>query len=174
MTMRLPRMPRPLAASLLLLSLAGCTGGMADLDQYIADTKAKPAMPLDPLPVMQQFETFLYAAQDLRDPFSNPTAEQVENSSTALSPDPDRPKEALEAFPLDGLDMVGTLGEANALVALVMDPESVIHRVNVGNYMGQTDGRITAIFEDRIELIELAPDGNGGWIERRADVALDD
>lgn len=165
--------PRHALAALLAVLLAGCGGGMADLDQYISETKSKPAMPLEPLPVMQQFETFEYAAQDLRDPFSNPTAEQSESNS-ALRPDPNRPKEPLESFPLDGLDMVGTLGEGGALVALVMDPERVIHRVNVGNYMGQTDGRITAIHEDRIELIELAPDGNGGWIERRAEVALDD
>lgn len=167
------RHARPGLAVALAALLAGCGGGMADLDQYIADTKSKPAMPLEPLPVMQQFETFEYAAQDLRDPFSNPTAEQADSNS-ALRPDPNRPKEPLEAFTLDGLDMVGTLGEGGALVGLIMDPERVIHRVNVGNYMGQTDGRITAIYEDRIELIELAPDGNGGWIERRAEVALDD
>jgi type IV pilus assembly protein PilP len=164
---------RAFAAGFAAVLLGGCGGGMADLDAYVDDIKARPATPLEPLPVMQQFETFEYAAQDLRDPFSNPTAEQSE-SSTALRPDPDRPKEPLEAFPLDGLDMVGTLGEGDTLIGLVMDPERVIHRVNVGNYMGQTDGHITAIHEDRIELIELAPDGNGGWIERRAEVALDD
>ena len=157
----------------LVACLAGCGGGNADLAAYISEVKSRPPQPLDPLPVMQQFETFEYTAQDLRDPFSNPTAEQSE-SSTALRPDPDRPKEPLESYPLDGLDMVGTLGEGGTLIGLVMDPERVIHRVNVGNYMGQTDGRITSISEDRIELIELAPDGNGGWIERRAEVALDD
>jgi type IV pilus assembly protein PilP len=155
------------------LCLAGCGGSNADLDAYIAEIKSRPPLPLEPLPVMQQFETFEYAAQDLRDPFSNPSTEQTAGDSS-LRPDPDRPKEPLEAFPLDGLDMVGTLGEGDALIGLVMDPERVIHRVNVGNYMGQTDGRITGIFEDRIELVELAPDGNGGWIERRAEVALDD
>jgi type IV pilus assembly protein PilP len=157
----------------LALCLTGCGAGNPDLDAYIAEVKSRPPLPLEPLPVMQQFETFEYAAQDLRDPFSNPTAEQVAGDS-GLRPDPDRPKEPLESFPLDGLDMVGTLGEGDALIGLVMDPERVIHRVNVGNYMGQTDGRITGIHEDRIELIELAPDGNGGWIERRAEVALDD
>ena len=163
-----------LALPLLLAGcLAGCGGGNSDLDAYIAEVKSRPPLPLDPLPVMQQFETFEYTAQDLRDPFSNPTADESASSS-ALRPDPNRPKEPLESFPLDGLDMVGTLGEGGTLIGLIMDPERVIHRVNVGNYMGQTDGRITAIFEDRIELIELAPDGNGGWIERRAEVALDD
>ena len=157
----------------LAAGLAGCSGGNADLDAYIAEVKSRPAQPLDPLPVMQQFETFEYTAQDLRDPFSNPTADESANNN-GLRPDPNRPKEPLESFPLDGLDMVGTLGEGGTLVGLIMDPERVIHRVNIGNYMGQTDGRITSISEDRIELIELAPDGNGGWIERRAEVALDD
>jgi type IV pilus assembly protein PilP len=155
------------------LGLSGCGGGNADLDAYLAEVKSRPAQPLDPLPVMQQFETFEYTAQDLRDPFSNPTADES-GANNGLRPDPNRPKEPLESFPLDGLDMVGTLGEGGTLVGLIMDPERVIHRVNVGNYMGQTDGRITSITEDRIELIELAPDGNGGWIERRAEVALDD
>ena len=157
----------------LVLSVTGCGGGNADLDAYIAEVKSRPPQPLDPLPVMQQFETFEYAAQDLRDPFSNPLAD-AGGADNGLRPDPNRPKEPLEAFPLDGLDMVGTLGEGGTLIGLIMDPERVIHRVNVGNYMGQTDGRITSISEDRIELIELAPDGNGGWIERRAEVALDD
>lgn len=168
----MPKHKRWLPAAL-CLGLAGCTAGNADLDAYIEEVKSRPAQPLDPLPVMQQFETFLYAAQDLRDPFSSPTAADSANN-TGPSPDPDRPKEPLESFPLDGLDMVGTLGEEGSLVGLIMDPERVIHRVSVGNYMGQTDGRITSITEDGIELIELAPDGNGGWIERRAEVALDD
>ena len=155
------------------LTLAGCGGSNADLDAYLAEVKSRPPQPLDPLPVMQQFETFEYAAQDLRDPFSNPTPDESA-ANNGLRPDPNRPKEPLETYPLDGLDMVGTLGEGGALIGLIMDPERVIHRVNVGNYMGQTDGRITSIAEDRIELIELAPDGNGGWIERRAEVALDD
>ncbi len=158
----------------LALAATGCAGGMADLEAYIAEVKSRPAPPLDPLPVMQQFETFEYAAQDLRDPFSNPTTEQTAAEGSGLRPDPDRRKEPLEAFPLDGLDMVGTLGEGGALIGLIMDPDRVIHRVTGGNYMGQNDGRITGIYEDKIELIELVPDGNNGWIERRAEVALDD
>lgn len=156
------------------LLIAGCSGGMSDLDAYITEVKARPAPPLDPLPVMQQFETFEYAAQDLRDPFSNPDEDQNSSAGVGPRPDPDRRKEALEAFPLDGLDMMGTLGDGDGLVALIMDPDRVIHRVVAGNYMGQNDGRITSVSEDRIELVELVSDGSGGWTERRAEVALDD
>jgi type IV pilus assembly protein PilP len=40
--------------------------------------------------------------------------------------------------------------------------------------MGQNDGKITGIFDDRIELVELVPDGAGGWLERQAKIALED
>jgi type IV pilus assembly protein PilP len=30
------------------------------------------------------------------------------------------------------------------------------------------------VYEDRIELVELVPDGAGGWLERPAKMALED
>lgn len=155
-------------------ALVACTPGQADLEAYVARVKAIPPKPLDPLPVMRQFETFEYQAQNLRDPFSDPTEEQESTQGSTLRPDPDRPKEPLESFPLDSLDMVGTLGGPESIIALVMDPGRVIHRILPGQYMGQNDGRVTGVFEDRIELTELVPDGAGGWMERQAQVALDD
>ncbi len=68
--------------------------------------------------------------------------------------------------------MVGTIGKGSGLVALVMAPDKVTYRVRPGVYLGQNDGRVTAVFEDRIELVELVPDGAGGWLERPATVAL--
>lgn len=156
-----------------VLALAGCTPGRADLEAYVAEVKARPGPPLEPLPVMQQFETFEYKAFDLRDPFSLPKqAEEV--SASGPRPDPDRRKEYLETFPLDGMDMVGTLGTGAEMVALVVDPENVVHRITVGNYLGQNEGRVTAISETQINLLELVADGAGGWLERQATLALDE
>jgi type IV pilus assembly protein PilP len=70
--------------------------------------------------------------------------------------------------------MVGTLGEGESMVALVIDPAKVVHRVVSGNYMGQNEGRVIAISEGRIDLEELVSDGAGGWIRRQASVALDE
>jgi len=56
----------------------------------------------------------------------------------------------------------------------VMGPDKVTYRVHSGDYMGQNDGRVTGVFEDHIELVELVPDGAGGWLERPAQVALQD
>jgi type IV pilus assembly protein PilP len=154
------------------LALAGCTSGMSDLEAEVRSIKSQRAPPLDPLPVMRQFETFEYAAQDLRDPFSDPTEERASAVGSGPRPDPDRRKELLETFPLDGLRMVGTLDLDGNSWGLVQDPEAVIHRVRADNYMGHNDGRIVEVLPDRIELVELVPDGAGGWLERRSSLAL--
>ena len=163
----------------LLLVATGCTRGITstpgdapNLEKWMADVRARPAEPLEPLPVMQQFETFEYSAQGLRDPFSDAWASADGNS--ALRPDPNRRKETLEQYPLDSLDMVGTIGGGGNLIALVMAPDKVTYRVRPGAYLGQSDGRITGVHEDRIELVELVPDGAGGWLERPASIALED
>lgn len=161
------------------VALSGCVRGVTstpgnapNLQEWVENVKARPAPPLDPLPVMQQFETFEYAAQDMRDPFS--TAFRRDDAGSGPRPDSDRRKQTLEQFPLDSLDMVGTLHTGAAMVALVMAPDKVTYRVSPGGYLGQNDGRVTSVSEDRIELVELVPDGAGGWLERPASIALED
>ena len=173
---RRPGSWRPLLLALVAgCALTACAPGMNDLQTWVSDIKARPPKPLDPLPVMRQFETFEYTGENQRDPFSEPVSDDASVlASSALRPDPGRRKEPLEAFPLDGLDMVGTLGADHEMVALIMDPDRVVYKVTVGNYMGQSDGRIDAVFDDHINLTELVPDGAGGWIERKAQVALAD
>src|SRR3546814_13732328 len=60
----------------LALALGACgrsvTSGpepASNLEEWVANVKARPAPPPAPLPVMQPFETFEYAAQGMRDPF---------------------------------------------------------------------------------------------------------
>jgi type IV pilus assembly protein PilP len=157
------------------LVLSGCTAGRRDLEDWVAAEKAKKGAPIEPLPAVKTFETFEYKDTDMRDPFS-PSAEEARDDSIGSGPRPDegRVKEALEAFPLDGLAMVGTIGVGEALEGLVKDPDGVVHRIHVNNYLGQNYGRITLIAEDRIEVVELVPNGAGGWMERQASIALGD
>lgn len=152
--------------------LAGCASSTREVEAWVDEVRARPAPPLDPLPVMKQFESFEYSPVGLRDPFSLPEPDR--DDGNGKGPDPNRRKEALEAFPLDALDMVGTIGTGGGQIGLVMAPDRVTYRMRVGNYMGQNDGRIIAIYDDRIELVELVPDGAGGWLERQAKIALDD
>ncbi|MBO9664283.1 pilus assembly protein PilP [Dokdonella sp.] len=145
-----------------------------DLRQWVAQEKAKKGAPLTPLPVIKTFETFVYNDKDRRNPFELSAEEQEQAAISGPQPDPNRPREPLEAFPLDGLKMSGTLGLAKSMEGLIRDPDGVVHRVRVGNYLGQNYGRISAIAEDRIDLVELIPNGGGGWMERAATIALGD
>jgi len=163
---------RFLAALSLALVLTGCAGGNDDLQAWIAEVKAKPAAPLDALPPLRTYPPIEYSAQGLRDPFSVP----VTNSREAAGPrpDPNRRKEALEAFPLDALRMVGTIGVGQGAIALVLAPDNVTYRVKLQDYVGQNDGKVVQVGAERIGLLELVSDGAGGWLERQASLALED
>ena len=173
--MRLDVITRVLLLGLLVL-LAGCAKGTRDLEEKLAEIRSRQGAPVEPLPAMREFPPFPYTAFELRDPFA-PFSEDENAPSgggAGPKPDPDRPKEYLESYPLDSLDMVGTLGAGSATAALVLAPDKVTYRVRPGAYLGQSDGRVTAVYEDRIELVELVPDGAGGWLERPATMALED
>ncbi|MCW8807392.1 MAG: pilus assembly protein PilP [Rhodanobacter sp.] len=156
------------------LILGGCTKGMSDLRNWVALEKAKKGQPIQPLPVIKTFETFKYDDQDRRDPFSPSTVEMQTTDAGTAGPRPDagRAKQPLEMFALDSLRMVGTVGVGANMEVLIKDPGGVIHRVHSGEYMGQNYGHITAISEDHIDLVELVSNGNGGWMERPASIAL--
>jgi type IV pilus assembly protein PilP len=157
------------------ISLAGCGGNMDDLDQYINETKAKPGGRIDPLPEITPYNVFMYTAdaEGIRSPFV-PDTPQVSSVSGGARPDRDRSREYLESFSLDTLGMVGTLDMGGTNFGLVQTADGLIHRVAIGNYMGQNDGRITEISESEIKLVEIISDGIGGYIERDAAVSLSD
>ncbi len=174
----MPRYGRLLVLAATVLFLAGCTGGDADLRDWVAQEKAKKGAPVPPLPVLKTFETFTYnyndANPDVRDPFGLSIAERQQNENPSASgPQPDQhPKEPLESYPLDSLKMVGTIGGGAGMEGLIKDPEGVVHRIHLRNYLGQNNGKVTAIAEDHIDLVELVSNGTGGWMEHQAKVAL--
>ncbi|HZP67557.1 MAG TPA: pilus assembly protein PilP [Rudaea sp.] len=174
--MRIVHLPlaRALALGAAFAFLAGCSDGDSDLREWIAREKAKKGTPIPPLPVLKTFETFEYKDQEKRDPFAPSLEEQQQEraNANAGAQIEKHPKEPLENFPLDSLKMVGTIGTGGTMEGLIKDPDNVIHRVHLHNYLGQNNGKITAIAEDHIDLVELIPNGTGGWMERQASVAL--
>ncbi|TAN08452.1 MAG: fimbrial protein [Rhodanobacteraceae bacterium] len=172
--MRPARIAIALATFALMLGLAACSSE-GDLQQWVAQVKAQKGAPLPALPVIKTFETFVYQDQDKRDPFE-PAPPQANSAQNLAGPHPDqnRPREPLEAFPLDSLKMVGTIGLKGNIEALVKDPQGVIHQVHVGDYMGQNYGHVLQVTPSQIDLVELVPNGSGGWMERDASVALGD
>lgn len=157
-----------------LLGLSACSQDVSDLQSFIAQTKSAHVGSVKPIPQFKPYESFSYSAVDLRDPFVA-TADIDEDNTTKtslLNPDSTRPKQPLESFPLDTLSMVGILEQNEQQWGLIKDPQNVVHRIQVGNYMGQSEGRIIEINESAIFLVEIVPDGIGGYIERDASIAI--
>ena len=156
---------------------AGCTPDMSDLEDYARDVKGRTSKSIEPIPQPKPYEPFVYEAGDRRDPFlailqSRDAALAGAGGAGAIKPDFDRPKEPLEEFPLDALRMVGTITMQQRAFALIRAPDAVVHRVSVGDHLGQNYGKITGISETEVVLMEIIPDGLGGYIQRPASVAL--
>ena len=164
---------------IVLVLISGCSQTeLHDLEVFVEETRSSQKGRVDPLPQFKPFETYQYAAVELRDPFRPWHDDDLEDkrpNSNALGPKPDfdRRKELLEKYPLDALKMVGTLSKDGEDWAIISAPDSMVYRVREGNYLGQNHGKIILLAEERIALTELVPDGLGGWLEREAFLTLD-
>lgn len=159
----------------IVFCVAGCQQEKDDLQTYVAQVKAQQKSDIPPIPVMKPYEKFDYAATEIRDPFlptvvDVPQVEQEPILDNGISPDSNRRKEALEAFDLSQLQYVGTL-EQDKIWALVRSSDGVIHRVQVGNYMGQNHGKILSISDTELKLNEIVSKGKNGFIERETSVS---
>ncbi|MFV3371588.1 type 4a pilus biogenesis lipoprotein PilP [Pseudomonas sp. NY15435] len=167
---------RLIICSFLLLSLNGCGSGgdFADLQAYMDEVRARPKGTIEPLPKFQAYEAFTYSASSLRSPFQPPVKIDLavkQKGNKVIKPDETRVKQFLEGFNIETFEMVGTLAKDSQVFALVKGAGGV-HRVRVGDYLGRNDGKIVAISEAKIDVIEIVPDGEGGWLERPRSLTL--
>ena len=159
------------------LLLSSCGGEMNDLTVYIEDVKQRQADPITPIPPVKTYSPYAYEGQTGRDPFRPSTSEGNDDegpNSTSNGPRPDasRAKEYLERFELDTLSMVGTLAMDENHWGLIRDPDGVVHRISVDNFIGRNHGRVTSIRETQLGLSELITDGLGGWLVRDASITV--
>ena len=151
--------------------LAACSSQDDDLQNFIAQTNREAGGRVEPLPEVKPYQTYTYKDSTLRSPFM-PTSPNAGNPN--LRPDAHRNREFLEQYSLDTMKMVGSLQQSGQVYGLVQTKDGLVHRVTVGNYIGQNDGKITAITPLKIDVREIVPDGLGGYIERPAALALND
>lgn len=162
----------PGLAGLTLLLLSACSRGNSELEDWVAQIKARKSTQIEPIPQIRQYEAFTYDAGNRRSPFVVAQHAEVAGAAGGGSrPDPNRNREPLEEFPLDALKMLGIIQIGGSTYALISAPDGIIHRVSVGNYLGQNYGRVTAISEVDVALAELVPDGFGSWVQRPAVLA---
>lgn len=160
-------------ASLALLWLSGCSSDMDKLQAQVAEIKSRPGERIEPLPQIKAYESFTYNAANMRSPFV-PSAPVRTDVASSVRPDSKRSREFLEQFSLDTMQMVGTLQLQGSNYGLVQGKDGLVHRVLPGSFMGQNDGRVVSITPTRISIIEIVPDGLGGYIERPAALALNE
>ena len=179
---------RPKASSTLMKAIIAVVAGLmmtacssdnfGDLKRFVAAEKAKPGGRVEPIPEVKPFESFTYKIHGRKSPFQPWGLNSGQGKSAAskggLHPDTHRRREALEAFPLDTLSMVGTVTQKGGMWAIIQAPDKLVYRVKRNNYLGQNYGRITKITEDKVELVEIVPDGLGGWQERHTSLVLAD
>lgn len=160
--------------------MGGCVNtDMSDLDAYIQEVNSRKSTKIDPIPPPKIAEIFIYEPEERVDPFRPFMVEEpavpVAGGGGGSGPRPpeNHVREELEYFPLDALRMVGTLEKDATLWGLLVAPDGAVHRVQTGNYIGRNYGKITAVADNRIELVEIVPDGSGsGWQERPAKLDL--
>ena len=170
---------RRLACLAAVLALAACGGEehsdlKEELHQLTKDLRGR----VEPLPQVKPYEPVPYTAEGTVDPFRPERIEVAQAgrgapSATAslIDEQKKRPPEPLEAFPLESIQMLGTITQNKETFALVKAGPN-LYRVRKGNYMGQNFGVITAIDEAQISLKELTQDSGGEWVERSSTLQL--
>jgi type IV pilus assembly protein PilP len=162
------------------IPLAGClVYDQQDLKQWMQEQRntTKPSVP--PIPEPKKFTPAPYANDLSIEPFSNQKlAQALKRESTQatanvalVAPELNRRKEALEAFPLDAISMVGTMQPKGVPTALIR-VDKLLYQVRVGNYMGQNYGKVIKVTETELVMREIVQDAAGEWIERQATLQL--
>lgn len=158
--------------------LSACESDREDLQRWMAEQRAqvKPSVPRITEP--KKFTPQTYTEASSFEPFNMLKLTQAlrresnqPSTSELIAPELARRKEALEAFPLDSMAMVGSMNRNGQPVALVR-VDKLLYKVRVGEYLGLNYGRITRINETEVALREIVQDAAGEWIERVATLQL--
>ncbi len=160
---------------LVSLLLAACGGEeFQDLRDFVKNSGTGLRGKVDAPPEIKPYEPFNYDnATNISDPFKPRKPEIRSGEHPGLNqPDMARHKEALEEFPLESLKMVGFLHQGKMGYAIIRSPDSKLHRVKAGNYLGQNFGKITEVTETEITIKETIQDSTGDWSERTSSMQL--
>ena len=169
-------MKKTLLIMLAVLPVVGCSLAQEDLQAWMDREAESMKGNVPPVPPLKHFPPVAFTETEAVSPFSDSrmTPEQ-DGMQTGGAPDQNRPKEPLEAFPLESMNMVGLMRRHGAVHALVsvsgMPGSNGLYQVKVGNYIGQDYGLVTAISEESITLREMV-NQDGQWEERTNQLLL--
>ena len=159
----------------LVVLLSGCGGAeYQDLRDFVKNSGANMRGKIDPPPEVKQYEFFAYNNDtNLPNPFKPRKQDMRSGGGAGLNqPDLNRPKEALEEFPLESLKMVGYLYQNKVGWAVIRATDNKLYRVKVGNYIGLNYGLIKEVTETSVMIKESVQDSSGDWTERDSSLQL--
>ncbi len=162
------------------VALTGCFGSeQEDMQAWMTQQRSETKPTVSPIPEPKRFSPAPYGQEAAVEPFSNVKLTQALKRDSAqatanaalVAPELNRRKEPLEAYPLDSMALVGSLLPSGRQVALVK-VDNLLYQVKVGNYLGQNYGKVTKVTETEVSLREIVQDAAGEWIERQANLQL--
>lgn len=162
---------------LILPTLSGCNEDrLAQLDAQLDAMRHRPVGHLEALPEQPAYRPLHYHADQRRSPFESDQVNSLVSTTTSVGdgirPDPERPREPLEAYAVSALRLVGTLTVDGHTRALIQTPQGEVVRLRTRQYIGDNNGRVMRIDRDRVDIIELMPDGSGGFMEAARTLSL--
>jgi type IV pilus assembly protein PilP len=150
------------------LLLLGCAAEEhQDLREWMREEAKGMRGKVAPLPEITAFPVVAYETETLTPPFAPGKIVTLEAVADKTAPDRTRPQQPLEIFPLEDLKVVGVIMAGTVPYALIQTPPP--HKpkhVRVGEYMGRSFGKITAISRDGLTVRETIKDANGAWVEQ--------
>jgi type IV pilus assembly protein PilP len=157
--------------------LAGCgDSDVREVRDWMEQVKRDTRPAVKPLPEPKDFLPYAYGAKDAVDPFDpnkllGELARAAATSNNPNQPDLQRPRELLETFPLDTMQMVGTMEKDGTRFAL-LQVERSLYRVKAGQRIGQNFGVVTHVADDAVDIREVVQDAAGEWTQRTTKLEL--
>lgn len=167
-----------LAWPLVVAVLVGCSAGEPeDIRAWMTESSKDLKARIPELPKIKPLAVPSYSPGDAVSPFSPGKlmsdsglpglADGKGGAAQRINPD----AHPLVRVPLEAIRLLGTLRVGKDLVAVMAADRNAVFRVRVGDYIGQGNGRVTAIHaaKDDVEaevLVRETVMENGMWVER--------
>ncbi len=167
---------RVVAIALVVVAGCGVDDDLADIREFMARVQTDQEAQVHSSTQSTANERFVYRHGGRRSPFSpsagwrgreggSPVASAIAGEAA--------PRPFLQRYPLGRIAMVGTMNRGFSRYALVRVDGGEVHRVGVGDYLGEERGRIRKIEPRALHLVASAPDGEGGRVQRPYTISLD-
>lgn len=164
-----------LKTTTIIVMLSGLTGCFSaensDIKGWMNEQGKNAKGKIAPLPEAKRYVAVAYSAK------SNPFQEReiislADLEKNKYAPDLKRKKQPLEEYPLESLELVGTIYKDKAFYAMIKTKDNTIHYVTKGNYLGVNHGKVVAMEESQIVLDERIKDSTDIWKENQTVVTL--